>query len=310
MDWQQKFEQLERISRQLEPDAAARLVLRDRAIDYSETFLERLKDAQTYIEDRGQSEMLDGQIGESATGMDELLQILETAVDTPGINPASGGHLGYIPGGGIYPSAIGDYLADVCNRFSGVHFASPGAARMEKQLVAWMAGLVGYPDSAGGDLTSGGSIANLSCIVTARDAMGIHANDVPNSCIYMTRQAHHCVHKSLRVAGLEECRIRIVPMDARHRMDDSVLDEMVMADRSHGLQPWLIVASAGTTDTGAVDPMLKIGAIAREHELWFHVDAAYGGFFVLCEDGREALKGLDQADSIVMDPHKGLYQQL
>ena len=307
MDWKQKFESLERISRQLEPDAQARAALSHHALDYAESFLEALGDGLTYVEDAGRSEMLDGQIGESATGMDELLQILETAVDTPGINPASGGHLGYIPGGGIYPAAIGDYLADVCNRYSGVHFASPGAVRMENQLVAWMAGLVGYSDGAGGDLTSGGSIANLSGIVTARDAMAIRAGDIANSCIYMTRQAHHCVDKSLRVAGLEECKIRIVPMDQRYRMDDSVLDEMISADQSHGLNPWLIVASAGTTDTGAIDPMLKIGAIARTRNLWLHVDAAYGGFFVLCEEGRDALKGLAQADSIVMDPHKGLF---
>jgi glutamate/tyrosine decarboxylase-like PLP-dependent enzyme len=276
-------------------------------VDYAESFLEGLGDGQTYIADDGQSELLEGGVSESATGLDELLEILRLAVDTPGINPASGGHFGYIPGGGIYPSAIGDFLADVTNRYSGVHFASPGAARMEKQLITWMAGLIGYPDSAGGDLTSGGSIANLSAIVTARDAMGVRSKDIGESCVYMTRQVHHCVDKSLRVAGLDECQIRFVPMDSRHRMDDTILEEMVSADRSRGLRPWLIVASAGTTDAGAVDPMLKLAAIARKHELWLHVDAAYGGFFILCEEGREALKGMELADSIVMDPHKGLF---
>jgi len=163
------------------------------------------------------------------------------------------------------------------------------------------------PDTAGGDLTSGGSVANLSCLVAARDACGIRSADIPHSSIYVTRQLHHCVDKALRVAGLEECPIRYVPMDDRHRMDESMLEELVIADRANGLRPWLVVASAGTTDTGAVDPLLKIAAISGEQNLWLHVDAAYGGFFLLCPEGRDALKGLEQSDSVVIDPHKGLF---
>ena len=307
MNWEEKFEELEDSCRTLEPGAQARASLTHQAVAYSEAFLEGLGKGRTFVEDRGQSELLDPGIGEQGTDMEDLLQILGSAVDTPGINPASGGHFGYIPGGGIYPSAIGDFLANISNRYSGIHYASPGAARMEQQLIAWMTGLVGFPETSGGDLTSGGSIANLSGIVTARHALGLRAAEWESSCIYMTRQVHHCVDKSLRVAGLEECQVRFVPMDDRHRMDDTMLEEMILADHSRGLKPWLIVASAGTTDTGAVDPMLKIGAIAKKHKLWFHVDAAYGGFFVLCEEGSEALKGLGQADSIVMDPHKGLF---
>jgi glutamate/tyrosine decarboxylase-like PLP-dependent enzyme len=307
MNWNKKLTELESASRHLEPGALDRRSITAMAVEYSESFLESLDGGQTYTAEDGCTAPLPGDIEEVPTSMGHLLQTLRTAVDTAGINPASGGHLGYIPGGGIYPSAIGDFLADVSNRYSGVYFASPGAARMEKNLVNWMAGLVGFPDSAGGDLTSGGSTANLSAVVTARDAMGIRSKDVEQSCIYMSRQVHHCVDKSLRVAGLDESLVRFVPMDRSHRMDDSVLDEMIRADRARGLKPWLIVASAGTTDTGAVDPLLKIGAIARQHGLWMHVDAAYGGFFVLCEEGREAMAGLKLADSIVMDPHKGLF---
>ena len=151
MDWKEKFEDLEGISRTLEPGARIRASMTGKALEYSEAFLDGLDEGQTFIEDRGQSGKLDVGIGETATGMDELLQVLGSCVDTPGINPASGGHFGYIPGGGIFPSAVGDFLADVSNRYSGVHFASPGAAQMEKQLIDWIAGLVDYPDSAGGD---------------------------------------------------------------------------------------------------------------------------------------------------------------
>lgn len=307
MDWKDKFKRLERVSKRLEPGAGSRSSLSGAAFEYAERFLGELGGGRTFTPESGRSQLLDAYPGEEPAAMSVLLENLGTAVDSNQINPASGGHLGYIPGGGIYPSALGDFLADVSNRYSGIHYASPGAARMEQELVRWMADLIGYPGTAGGDLTSGGSSANLSAIVTAREAKGIRPSDIADSCIYLTRQAHHCVGKALRVAGLEDCPLRLVPMDARYRMDDEMLEEMIAADRSQGLNPWLVVASAGTTDTGAVDPMLKIGDIASRNDLWFHVDAAYGGFFVLCEEGRETLPGLSSADSVVMDPHKGLF---
>ena len=169
-----------------------------------------------------------------------------------------------------------------------------------------MCGLVGYPESASGDLTSGGSMATLSALVTARDACGIDYSRIPQSCIYLTGQAHHCIGKALHVAGLKDVHMRIVSMDTRYRMDTADLKRNIERDRAQGLTPWLVIASAGTTDTGAVDPIQDIGTVARQEGLWFHVDAAYGGFFLLCEPGREQLKGIELADSIVLDPHKGL----
>jgi aromatic-L-amino-acid decarboxylase len=215
--------------------------------------------------------------------------------------------MGYIPGGGLYPAALGDFLADITNRYSGVSFASPGAAKMEQQLVRWMTGLVGYPETSGGDLTSGGSIANLTAIVTAREIMAVRARDVENSSVYVTADTHHCIDKSLRAAGLAECKKRLVPMDDNFRMDVDELDRLIREDKASGLRPWLITASAGTTDTGAVDPVDEIAVLAEEHDIWLHVDAAYGGFFLLCEEGRKVLRGLDKAHSIVLDPHKGMF---
>jgi glutamate/tyrosine decarboxylase-like PLP-dependent enzyme len=170
-----------------------------------------------------------------------------------------------------------------------------------------MAGLVGYPEESGGDLTSGGSVANLTAIIAAREAMGVRARNIENSCVYMTPDAHHCVDKSLRAAGLAECKIRRVPMDDRCRMQASALEETIIEDRHSGFRPWLIIASAGTTDTGAVDPLGGISALAQKYDLWLHVDAAYGGFFLLCEEGRQVLRDLDKAHSIVLDPHKGMF---
>jgi glutamate/tyrosine decarboxylase-like PLP-dependent enzyme len=179
--------------------------------------------------------------------------------------------------------------------------------RLENLLVRWMAELVGYPESALGTLSSGGSIANLTAIVAARDAKGVRPRDVECSPVYMTRQVHHCVTKAMRLAGLGEAPIRVVPVDDRYRMRADELARLVEADREAGLRPWMVVASSGTTDTGAIDPVDEIADVAQAEGLWLHVDAAYGGFFLLTELGRKLIRGLERSDSVVMDPHKGLF---
>jgi len=302
-----RIKQFEQASSALDPSMAYRQEMTSQTVSYADSFLERLPWMNAFLPDEGLSKQLEQPFTEEATGLPHLLETLNTAVATEGINPASGGHLGYIPGGGIYPSALGDFLADVTNRYSGVAFASPGAARMEQQLVRWMTELVDYPATSGGDLTSGGSIANLTAIVTAREIMGIRARDIEKSSIYLTADAHHCIDKALRAAGLSECKKRLVPMDDHFRMDLSSLDQMILKDRDSGLRPWLIIASAGTTDTGAVDPVDLISVLAEQYGMWLHVDAAYGGFFLLCEEGRQVLRGLNRAHSIVLDPHKGMF---
>lgn len=301
-----KLAALERISRQLDPDQDTRTAMLEEVQDYVDSFLNQLPETKTFVRDEGRNGFGDVLMGENPAEISQLLALFRREIDTTGINPASGGQCGYIPGGGLYPSALGDYLADVSNRYSGVSFAGPGAAHLEMTLVEWLCKLVGYSDTASGDLTSGGSIATLSAVVTARDAHGIGPASIPDSCIYLTAQAHHCIDKSLHVAGLKDLHTRIVPMDRRYRMDVGALKQLIDSDRKQGLNPWMVVASAGTTDTGAVDPLREIGKLARDEGLWFHLDAAYGGFFLLCEEGRELLRGVEQADSIVLDPHKAL----
>ena len=303
----EKIQALEQVARQLEPASDPREELLGRVGSYVHEFLETLPDAQTYCPDSGESAVLSTDFPEHATPLKTLLHEFRVSVNGPGINAASGGHMGYIPGGGVYPSALGDYLADATNRFAGIAFASPGAVRMERALIRWMADLVGYPPGAGGDLTSGGSIANLSALVTARESHAIRSGVIPTAPIYMTAQVHHCIDKALRIAGLSECPRRVVPMDDRYRMDVGALSAMVQAVCDQGLRPWLIVASAGTTDLGAVDPVEELARVAEEYGLWLHLDAAYGGFFLLCEEGRSILGQMGLADSIVMDPHKGLF---
>jgi glutamate/tyrosine decarboxylase-like PLP-dependent enzyme len=178
---------------------------------------------------------------------------------------------------------------------------------MENLLVRWSADLVGYPAEAGGHLASGGSVATLAVVATARDAHGLKGADFSRAVVYLTSQAHHCIEKAIRIAGLGEAPVRHIEMDERFRMRPEALAQAIRTDRKNGLRPWLILAAAGTTDTGAVDPLDRIADIAQREQCWFHVDAAYGGYFLLTEEGRRLLKGIERSDSVVLDPHKGLF---
>ncbi|HET9039136.1 MAG TPA: pyridoxal-dependent decarboxylase [Gemmatimonadales bacterium] len=303
-----RLRQLERAARPLEPGASRRRRLRDAAVASSERFLRRIDTLKAYdeagIRDRG---VLDLPILEQGRALGEVIAGLERDVIRPGGNPASPGHLAYIPGGGLYHAALGDFLAAVSNKYAGIFFTGPGAVRMEHLLVRWVADLVGYPPAAGGNIASGGSVATLAAMVAAREAHGLKGADYATAVVYLTSQAHHCIEKALRIAGLGEAPVRRVAMDDRFRMRPEALAECIAADRAAGLRPWLVIAAAGTTDTGAVDPLDAIATIAERERCWFHVDAAYGGFFLLTEHGRQALRGIERSDSVILDPHKSLF---
>ena len=303
-----RIRELEKIAGVLDPDADVRASLLEKIVVYTNAFLDRIHQVPTYVptEDKGIG-LLDSPISEDPIDIDEALRLLKHNVDRPGLNVGSGGYLAYIPGSGLYTSALADFLTAVTNRYAGVFFASPGAVRMERQLLAWMADFIGYPKESAGDLTSGGSIANLVGIVTARDAQGIKATDIPRSVVYLTKQAHHSIQKALNIAGLRESVKRTIGLDAHYRMRPDHLEESIQNDKEAGLIPFLIVASAGTTDTGAVDPLDPITDIARDHGLWLHVDGAYGAAFCLCDEGKPILKGIERSDSMVLDPHKGFF---
>jgi glutamate/tyrosine decarboxylase-like PLP-dependent enzyme len=304
----ERIRQLQELAGALEPNAEERSRLLAEVVRYADEFVAKLPGLPGFqvTEDQGIG-LLDSPISEDPIDMDEALELLRHHVDRPGVNVGSPGYLAYIPGSGLYVSALGDYLAAVTNRYAGMFFASPGAVRMERMLLRWMADMIGYPETSAGDLTSGGSIANLAGIVTARESHNLRGKDYPKAVAYLTTQSHHSVEKALRIAGLGECVKRYVTLDEGYRMQPAALEELILSDRKLGLSPWLIVASAGTTDTGAVDPLVSIADLARAHGLWLHVDGAYGAMFSLCEPGREILRGIEESDSIVLDPHKGLF---
>jgi len=251
-----RLRRLERAARPLEPGAGRRKQLRRAAIASSERFLRKIATAKAFEETEGKGiGLLEAPIAETGIPLRTAIALLEREVVRPGGTTASGGHLAYIPGGGLYHAAIGDYLAAVSNKYAGIFFTGPGPVRMENMLVRWTADLVGYPAAAGGHIASGGSIASLAAIVAARDAHRLRAADYASAVVYLTTQAHHCLEKALRIAGLAEAPVRQVPMDGRFRMRPDALARAIAEDRALGLRPWLVIAAAGTTDTGAVDPL-------------------------------------------------------
>ena len=176
---------------------------------------------------------------------------------------------------------------------------------MEAGVLRWLCDQFDLPPQARGLFTSGGSMANLVAVVTARTAL--LGDDLGPGTLYASSQAHHSVAKAARLAGLSGAGLRTVPCTPDLRMDVDALASAVEADRKAGLRPFLVVASGGTTNTGTVDPLGEMADLAGEAGLWLHVDAAYGGFFQLTDRGRRRLRGIERADSIALDPHKGLF---
>lgn len=236
---------------------------------------------------------------------EELVRTLFQEVIPRSLNTASPGYLAYVPGGGLFASAVADMIALATNRYTGIWIAAPALVQIEKTVISWLCEMVGLPPTAGGLLTSGGSMATLIALVAARsERLG---EELSKGVVYTSTQAHHSVHKAALFAGIMPRQVRSLPVDERFRLRTDMLAQALEEDSRAGRKPFLVVASAGTTNTGAIDDLPAIRQIAASHGCWLHIDAAYGGFFALTERGRQALLGLSEADSITLDPHKGLF---
>jgi len=217
----------------------------------------------------------------------------------------SPGYLAYIPGGGLYPAAVADFISAATNRYTGVWQAAPALVQLEANVLEWFRDWMSFPPSTRGLLTTGGSMAAFNAILCARERhLG---RDVRPGALYVTTHVHHSVEKAAKLAGVFEDRVRHVPVDACFRMRVDALAEAVRDDRAAGLRPFMVVSSAGTTNTGAVDPLDAIADVCAAEGLWHHVDGAYGAFFHMCPELRPLLSGLPRADSLTLDPHKGLF---
>jgi aromatic-L-amino-acid decarboxylase len=248
---------------------------------------------------------LETPLPEAGRPAEELLELLFARVIPKSFNTAGPGYLAYIPGGGLPSPPSRTSSRRRRTGTSGVFAAAPGLAAIEANVVRWFCGMVGLPPDAGGILTSGGSLSNFSALLAARREK--LPEDFLSGTLYASDQAHHSIAKAAMLAGFPERQVRSVESDERFRIRPEALERAIARDRADGLRPFFLVGNAGTTNTGAVDDLTALAGIARREGLWFHVDAAYGGFFVLTERGRRALAGIELADSIALDPHKGLF---
>ena len=299
-----RLARLEAEARPLEPDSKERARAGGLTLDHALGYWNALPNEPANRSwDEVFADTLENEFGETGHGLDRVLAYMAQCVDRPGFTTASGRFMAYIPGGAQPYAALGDFLAAVSNKYSGFASASPGAVRIENACADWLAKVIGYPEGSGGTLTSGGSLANLTAIVAAREARDPDGG----GAIYVTRFAHYCVDKALKIAGRGRAPKRVISTDSEHRMSLDALESEIERDIAAGIRPWLVVASAGTVDTGAIDPLPKIADLCAKHGIWFHVDGAYGGLFAICDTGREKLNGIERADSVALDPHKTLF---
>ena len=299
----EKITKLEQRSRLLEPSPEEYEQWLRQTIRFASTFLSELPNAPALAPSN--PALVTERVPLHSTHFDVLLDFLSKHVLTRGLNAASGRYIAYVPGGGLPAAAIGDFLAALTNRYSGNYGACPPAAEIENVCVQWLMEMVGFPQHGWGTLTSGGTIAALTALVAARNTKP--ASDWHKCVVYLTSETHHSIPKVIGTVGLTEVIKRLVPVDSAFRMDVAALREMIANDRKSGLIPWIVCATAGTTNSGAIDPIGLLADVAKEHKMWLHVDGAYGGLFALTSQAKPLLAGIERADSLVLDPHKSLF---
>ena len=214
--------------------------------------------------------------------------------------------LAYVPGPGNFVGAMADAIISGYNVFAGTWISGSGPAAVELSVLEWLREMCGFTPDAGGLFVSGGTMANLTALAVARHVK--LEGRLEGATVYFSDQAHSSLEKALRVIGIAaECQ-RKIPADADFRLPVRELAQRIEQDRRAGMRPFCVIASAGTTNTGAIDPLREIASFCRERGLWLHVDGAYGAAAVITDRGRGLLTGLEQADSLSLDPHKWLFQ--
>jgi glutamate/tyrosine decarboxylase-like PLP-dependent enzyme len=243
---------------------------------------------------------------EHGTPFPELLDQLEREVLASTMHVNHPRFFAYVPGPSNFIGAMADALISGYNVFAGTWISGSGAAAIELATISWLRDLCGFPKSADGLFVSGGTMANLTALAVARRA--VLQDRLDGAVVYLSDQGHSSLEKDLRLLGFASESMRRIPVDADFRLPAAALDRTIAEDRAAGRRPACIIANAGTTNTGAIDPLVEISALAKQHNMWMHVDGAYGAAAVLCPRGRELLRGIELADSLSFDPHKWLFQ--
>lgn len=243
---------------------------------------------------------------ETATPVHELLDTLARDVFPNSFHSDHPRFYAFVPSPTNFVSVVGDFLMSGHNLFAGHWLASSAASQIELTVLDWLREACGLPASAGGIVVSGGSMANLSAIVAAREAR-LGGHDM-QAVVYCSDQTHSSMFKGLRILGFGRDQRRRVATDDRYRLSVPALERAIAEDRARGLRPFAVVANAGTTNTGAIDPLHELADLCAREGLWLHVDGAYGAAAVFTPRGKALLDGIERADSITLDPHKWLFQ--
>ena len=242
----------------------------------------------------------------SPTAVGDLLEQLKTHVFADMTHYDHPRNFSFVPSPSNFVSAMADALASGLNVFCGAWIGPSGAAQIELTTIEWLRTLFRLPATAGGMFVSGGSMANMTGLAVARLVM--LANNAANATVYFSDQTHSSVAKGLKILGFQQFQVRILPSDAQFRLPLDTLRQKIAADRAQGMLPFCVVANAGTTNTGAVDPLRELAAFCKAEGLWLHIDGAYGGSAAITDRGREVLEGIELADSLSIDPHKWMFQ--
>jgi aromatic-L-amino-acid/L-tryptophan decarboxylase len=217
------------------------------------------------------------------------------------------GYFAFVPSFTTWPAALAELTAAAANPYCGAWMESAGATAVELEVIDWFRSWLGMPGTTAGVLVTGGSAANLTALLVARDAAG---GPSAGSVLYVSDQAHSSLARTAKAMGLRSEQVRVLPTDGSWRLRPETVAAAVAADRHAGRVPFALCASAGSTNTGAVDPLGKLADVCASEGLWLHVDAAYGGFAALTPKGRALLAGIERADSVTLDPHKWLFQPM
>lgn len=292
---------------ELEPNEVEMRRMLSQAIDYIVDYLSNVEKPICFDMNDARkkaSETIE-EMPENKTPLSDILENLFNQKIPYAFPTTSPGFMAYIPGGGIFHSILAGLIARTANRYMGLNASAPFLSQIESDVIRWFCKMAQYPLSSGGILTSGGSIANLTAVITARDL--ILGENISRGTVYASEYSHHSLWKAFHAAGIFPSQMRIIPVDHQFRIDLNQLEESIKNDKKKGNIPFMIIANGGSTNTGTIDPFPELSSISQKYGSWCHIDAAYGGFFALTPMGKERLKGLEHADSITLDPHKGLF---
>ena len=285
------------------------------AVEWMASYCDSLRELPVYprTSSVGLKARLNEPLPQEGRAVTELLEIFREVI-VPGSR--QNGHprfFGYVSAPGTAVASVADLLASTLNANLTAWRSAPAPVELERLTIDWIKEALGCDPGAVGLFTSGGSLANFTALAAARHRhcervhdSGMHALTRPLR-VYISTEGHHSIDKAAALLGIGRAHVRRIAVDAFFRMDVDDLERQIAADRAAGMEPFCVVASAGTVVTGAIDPLAEIAEVARRHGLWMHVDACYGGFARLAPSVRPLFAGLDQADSIALDPHKWLY---